>query len=200
MKTTPTTRLTQLARRQGVIRSRDAKTFRIGRDRLTIGVAEGKLVRIGRGLYVAAGAKPSAHQSLIEASKRVPGGVVCLLSALRFHGLTTQNPAEVWLAIGEKARKPKVDYPPLRIVRFSGHALAEGVQEQSVKAARFRVTSAARTVADCFKYRNKIGLDVALEALRECRRHRKCSMDDLWHYAKLCRVANVMRPYLEVMA
>ena len=99
-----------------------------------------------------------------------------------------------------KARRPNVDYPPLRIVRFSGQALTEGVEEHSVEGVTVRVFSPAKTVADCFKYRNKIGLDVAIEALRECRRERKCSEADLWRFARVCRVANVMRPYLEATA
>jgi len=128
-----------------------------------------------------------------------PHGVVCLLSALRFHSLTTQSPAEVWLAIGSKVWRPKVDYPRLRICRFSARALEAGVEEHAVDGVIVRVTNPAKTVADCFKYRNKIGLDVALEALRDCRRQRSCSNDELWHYATICRVANVMRPYMEAV-
>jgi len=123
--------------------------------------------------------------------------VVCLLSALRFHDLTTQAPFEVWLAIENKALAPRLDYPPLRIVRFSGPALTEGVEEHLVDGVTVRVTGVAKTVADCFKYRNKIGLDVALEALREAWRAKRMTSDDLWYYAKVCRVANVMRPYLD---
>jgi predicted transcriptional regulator of viral defense system len=125
--------------------------------------------------------------------------VVCLLSALQFHGLTTQSPFEVWVAIANKARAPKMEYPPLRIVRFSGAALTEGVEKHRVDGVTVRVTSVAKTVADCFKYRNKIGLDVALEALREAWNAKRVSIDDLWHYAQVCRVANVMRPYLEAL-
>jgi predicted transcriptional regulator of viral defense system len=126
--------------------------------------------------------------------------VVCLLSALRFHDLTTQAPFEVWLAIGEKAWRPRLEYPPLRIVRFSGAALSAGVEVQQIEGVTVQVYSPAKTVADCFKYRNKICLDVATEALRECRRARHCSMDDLWHYAGICRVQYVRRPYLESIA
>jgi predicted transcriptional regulator of viral defense system len=122
---------------------------------------------------------------------------VCLLSALRFHGLTTQAPHEVWLAIGIKARLPKVEYPPLRIVRFSGAGLTAGVEEQALPRATVRVTNPARTVVDCFKYRHKVGLDVALEALRDCWRQKKATMDEFYRYAKTLRMANVMRPYLE---
>ena len=154
-------------------------------------------MRVGRGLYVARGAKPTEHHSLAQASKRMPKGVVCLLSALRFHDLTTQSPFEVWLAIGEKSRLPKQENPQLRIVRFSTKALTYGVQGHRIEGVPVRVFTPAKTVADCFRYRNKIGLDVALEALRDCKRKRKATMDEIWKAAKVCRVANVMRPYLE---
>ena len=143
------------------------------------------------------GREVSAHGSLAEVARRVPKGVVCLLSALRFHGLTTQAPFEVWLAIENKSLAPKLDFPPLRIVRFSGAALTEGVEEQVVDGVTIRITGVAKTVADCFKYRNKIGLDVALEALREAWHEKRMTSDDIWRYAKICRVANVMRPYLD---
>jgi predicted transcriptional regulator of viral defense system len=130
-------------------------------------------------------------------ARKHPKAIVCLLSALRFHELTTQSPFEVWLAIPNKARAPRFDYPPLRIVRFSGSLLNEGIEEHTIDGVPVRITSVARTVADCFKYRNKIGLDVALEALREAWKARRVGMDELWQFAKLDRVANVMRPYLE---
>ncbi len=149
------------------------------------------------GIYVLADAEFSEHQSLFEACKRVPHGVVCLLSALRFHRLTTQAPFEVWLAIDEKARLPKLSYPPLRIVRFSGPALTTGVEEHVIRGVTVHVTAPARTVVDCFKYRNKIGLDVAIEALRDCWRQKKATMDQLHRTAQTRRMANVMRPYLE---
>jgi predicted transcriptional regulator of viral defense system len=157
----------------------------------------GLLIRSGRGLYIPADADVTSHHTLAEASKRVPSGVICLLSALRFHELTTQSPRDIWLAISEKARRPRVDYPPLRIMRFSGLALTEGVEEHKIEGVPVKLYNPAKTVADCFKYRNKIGLEVAIEALRDCRRQRKCTNDELWHYARVCRVANVMRPYLE---
>jgi predicted transcriptional regulator of viral defense system len=151
---------------------------------------------LGVGLYGLPGRQVSVHGSLAEVARRVPKGVVCLLSALRFHGLTTQAPFEVWLAIENKAIAPKLDYPPLRIVRF----LRDRAHRRCRRAccgwrAMVRVTGVAKTVADCFKYRNKIGLDVALNALREAWREKRMTSDDLWRYAKVCRVANVMRPY-----
>ncbi|MBK7673374.1 MAG: AbiEi antitoxin N-terminal domain-containing protein [Candidatus Accumulibacter sp.] len=190
-------RLIELARSRGVIRPCDLAPFGIPRVSLTRAVRRGLLERIGRGLYGLPGREVSAHGLLAEVARRVPKGVVCLLSALRFHGLTTQAPFEVWLAIENKALAPKLDYPPLRIVRFSGEAFTEGVEEHVVDSVTIRITGVAKTVADCFKYRNKIGLDVALEALREAWHERRMSSDDIWRYAKVCRVANVMRPYLD---
>jgi len=190
-------RLIDLVRNQGLIRPRDLAPLGIPRVSLTRAVRRGQLERIGRGLYGLPGRPVSAHGVLAEVASRVPKGVVCLLSALRFHGVTTQAPFEVWLAIENKAIAPKLDYPPLRIVRFSGAALTEGVEVHVVDGVMVRVTGVAKTVADCFKYRNKIGLDVALEALREAWREKSMTSEDLWRYAKVCRVANVMRPYLE---
>ena len=137
---------------------------------------------------------------LAQASVRVPHGVVCLLSALRFHGLTTQNPAEVWMAIDRKARAPVERELPLRVVRFSGAALTAGVEVHRVDRVPVRIYGPAKTVADCFKYRRKIGVDVAIEALRDCLRTRRCTIDDLWRFAAVCRMQNVMHPYLEALA
>jgi len=190
-------KLVDLARSHGLIRPCDLAPLGIHRISLTRAVRHGLLERVGRGLYGLPGREVSAHGSLAEVARRVPKGVVCLLSALRFHGLTTQAPFEVWLAIENKAVTPKLDYPPLRIVRFSGASLTEGIEEHIVDDVTVRVTGVAKTIADCFKYRNKIGLDVALEALREAWREKRVSSDDIWRYAKICRVANVMRPYLE---
>ena len=197
---TAANKLIDLVRNQGLIRPRDLAPLGIPRVSLTRAVRRGELERIGRGLYGLPGRPVSAHGSLAEVARRVPKGVVCLLSALRFHGLTTQAPFEVWLAIENKSIAPKLDYPPLRIVRFSGAALTEGVEVHVVDGVMVRVTGVAKTVADCFKYRNKIGLDVALEALREAWREKSMTSEDLWRYAKVCRVANVMRPYLESLA
>jgi predicted transcriptional regulator of viral defense system len=189
-----------LARKQGVIRPRDLNSRGIPREYLRRLHAKGKLERPGRGLYIAADSRPTQNHSFAEAAKRVPKGVVCLLSALRFHGVTTEAPFEVWLAISAKARLPRVDHPPIRFVRFSGAALESNIEEHTIEGIKVRVYDAAKTVADCFKYRNKIGVDVAIEALRDCRKRRKASMDELWNAARVCRVGNVMRPYLEAVA
>jgi predicted transcriptional regulator of viral defense system len=190
-------KLIELARTQGLIRTCDLLALGIPRISLTRAVRRGQLERVNRGLYGLTGREVSAHRSLAEVARKVPKGVVCLLSALRFHGITTQAPFEVWLAIENKSLAPKLDYPPLRIVRFSGAAFTEGVEEHVVDGVTIRVTGVAKTIADCFKYRNKIGLDVSLEALREAWHTKRMTSDDIWRYAKVCRVANVMRPYLE---
>ena len=199
-QTTKTNKVLDLVRKVGVLRPRDLDPYNIPRTYLSRLCAAGKLQRIGRGLYVLPGSSVTEHHSIAEACKRVPKGVVCLLSALRFHEFTTQAPFEVWLAIGEKAWRPRLEYPALRIVHFSEATLTAGVEEHQIEGVTVQVYSPAKTVADCFKFRNKIGLDVAIEALRECRRDRRCTMDDLWRYAEICRVRNVMRPYLESLA
>ena len=189
----------ELARERGVIRARDLGSGGIPRVILTRLVEAGRLERVGRGLYTLPQLDVSEHHGIVEACRRVPHSVVCLLSALRFHGLTTVEPFEVWLAIDRKARKPKAGHPPLRIVRFTGEALTQGVEEHRIESSTVRVTSQARTVADCFGYRNEIGLDVAVEALREYRRRRRGTFDELWQAAEVARVKSVVRPYLEAL-
>ena len=196
-KTSPTDRVIALARRRGVIRTRDLTHRGIAPVYLRRLEKEGILVRSARGLYRLADSDVTEHHDIAAAAKRVPHGVVCLLSALSFHGLTTQLPVEVWLAIDRAARHPKTEWPPLRVVRMSGRALTEGVESRRIEGVRVRVFNVAKTIADCFKYRNKIGLDVALEALREVWRGQRVTMDDLTRYARICRVSRVMRPYLE---
>ena len=195
-----TEKVLKIARRSSVIRLRDLTRHGIHPEYVRRLCNKGLLVRSGRGLYSLADADVTENHTLSEASKRVPHGVVCLLTALRFHNLGTQNPHQVWLAIDRKATLPKVDYPPIRFVRFSGPALKEGIDKKKIEGVDVRIYNPAKTVADCFKYRNKIGLDVGLEALRECWRERRCTMDQLWFFAKICRVTNVMRPYLESLA
>jgi predicted transcriptional regulator of viral defense system len=158
----------------------------------------GGLERVGRGLYALPN-QGRATSGLVIAARRVPNGVVCLLSALQMHGLTTQLPREVWMAIGTRDRRPKTDGVRLRIVRYSSVSLGAGVDTRRVDGVAVRVFSPAKTIADCFKYRNKIGLDVATEALRDGLRRRTCTVDELWRYAKVNRVATVMRPYLEAL-
>jgi len=196
---TPIALAQSVLRRNGTARSREFVTAGLTRSELSRMVKGGRLTRIGRGLYALPGHQPSEHDALLAVAKRAPGAVFCLLTALRFHNLTTQAPFEVWIAIGNKSHPPRLDYPSLRTVRFSPASLAEGVDAHEIDGVSVRITSIPKTVADCFKFRNKVGLDVALEALRESRKTRKASAEELWRYAKINRVSNVMRPYLEAL-
>lgn len=193
-------RVLALAKRKGILRVKDLREAGIHPEYLRRLCEKGTLIRIGRGLYMPADAQLSANTGLAQASRRVPHSIVCLLSALRFHEIGTANPFEVWIALDQDVRQPQVEYPPLRIVRFSGKALTEGVERHRIESVPVRIYNPAKTVADCFKFRNKIGLDVALEALRDCLRTKKCTYEQLWQYAKVCRVTEVMRPYLEAVS
>ena len=192
-------RALEIARQRGLARARDfisagvpAVYLRRLRDR-------GDLVRAGRGLYTLPGAEPAAARSLAEVARIAPGATICLLSALQFHELTTQTPHEVWVMLASGAWTPKSPSAALRVVRASGASLVCGTALHPVGKVSVSVTTPAKTVADCFKYRGKIGIDIAIEALRDCLRLKKASVDELWHFATCCRVANVMRPYLEAM-
>jgi predicted transcriptional regulator of viral defense system len=182
----------------GVRRARDLEKQGLSRVALRRRVEGGALLQIARGLYAPPDFEPTEHHGLAVAAALVPKGVVCLLSALAFHRMGTQSPFEVWMAIGRKAHKPQGQSPALRIVRFSDRALVEGVEGHTLEGVPVRITSAARTVADCFRYRNKIGLDVALEALRAYR-HQRRSIGELARVAAVVRVGRVMRPYLEAV-
>lgn len=183
-------------RHAGIVRPRDLKADGISHQYLQALHRRGLLDRLGRGLYALHGDALDEHATLAEVAKRMPHGVICLLSALRFHDLTTQAPFEVWVAVEHSAYVPNDPELPLRVTYFSGSAFTSGIEEHQVGGVTVRVYNPAKTVADCFKYRNKIGLDVALEALRETWREQRATMDELWYYAKICRVTNVMRPYL----
>ena len=177
----------------------DLAELGIPRVYLTRLAASGKLARAGRGLYRLAETTLSENEGLAIVAVRAPQVVFCLLTALQFHGLTTQLPRQVWIALPQGSHAPKMDHPPLKLIQYSGDAFTQGIETHRIDHVEIRVYSAAKTVADCFKHRNKIGLDVALEALKDARSQRKASADDLWRYAKICRVANVMRPYLEAV-
>jgi predicted transcriptional regulator of viral defense system len=186
--------------RLGVARSRDLEQAGLSRTAIRRLLEQGVIEQVGRGLYRDPAAPVPSHLDLAAACQRVPGGVVCLLSALRFHGLTTENPFEVWLAIEGKAWRAHADHPPLRLVHMSGASLRTGVEHQDLEGAPLRVFSAAKTVADCFKFRHKIGVDVAVEALRDYHRLHPKRLDALWRFAEVDRVTRVMRPYLESLA
>jgi predicted transcriptional regulator of viral defense system len=187
----------RLARRLALLRSRDVLAEGIPPIVLSRLVKAGRLERVARGVYTLPGRSLSEHRSLAEAALRVPRGVICLLSAIRLHDIGTQSPFEVWIAIPQQMKAPRIDQPALRIVRMSGLALSKGVESRKIDGVDVRAFDANKTVVDCFKHRYKIGLDVALEALREGWSEKKLSIDALWRYAAIDRVANVMRPYLE---
>jgi predicted transcriptional regulator of viral defense system len=193
-------RLRRFADQQTVIRPGDLERLAVPRNYLGRLVREGKLERVGRGLYSSADHLPSESRTLLEVCRKVPQAVICLASALRFHELTTENPFEVWIALKPGAWSPRTEYPPIRVVRVSGDALTFGVAEHLVEGTKIKVYSPAKTVADCFKFRSKIGTELAIQALRECFREKKATMDELWEAAKVCRVSNVMRPYMESLS
>ena len=188
-----------LARVRKLLRAREVTQHGLPSIALTRMVQAGKLERLARGLYGIPGDRISEHRSLAEVSARVPKGVVCLLSALRVHEIGTQAPHEVWIAIPPHMVSPRLDQPSIRVVRMSDAALADGVVRMKIDGVDVPVFNAARTVVDCFRFRNKIGLDVAIEALRDGWSRRKFTLDDLWRYAVLGRAANVMRPYIEAI-
>ena len=197
--TTHEQQVLRLARTRTLLRARDLTQRGLPTIALTRLVQAGKLERVARGLYGLPGAAISEHRSLAEVSARVPKAVVCLLSALRVHEIGTQAPFEVWIAIPQHMVTPRLDQPAIRVVRMSDEALADGVERMHIDGVEVPVFSIARTVVDCFRFRNKIGLDVALEALRDGWSQRKFTLDDLWRHAASGRVANVMRPYIEAI-
>lgn len=198
-ETTSRERLLRLARRRETLTASEAARSGIHSQQLSRLVRDGVLERIARGQYRLSERPVTEHHGLAVAARAVPHGVICLISALSFHGIGTQLPFEVWMAIDRRARRPSLGYPRLRVVRFSGPALAAGVETHRIEGQSVRVYSVAKTLADCFKYRNKIGLDVALEALREAWRERRVRLDDLDRFARICRVDRVMSPYIEAL-
>lgn len=191
-------KLEALLKERGILRVGDLAPMGFPGSYLSELERRGRAEKQARGIYMHPDADIPAHYSLALACQKVPSGVICLLSALAFHGIGTQNPHEVWIAIDGKAKLPKQDSPPLRTVRFSGLALSEGI-ETIVGAFPLRVYNPAKTVTDCFKYRNKIGLDVAIEALREGWRQRRFKIDELDRFARVCRVEKIITPYLEAI-
>jgi predicted transcriptional regulator of viral defense system len=195
-----TRKLLRLSRKLGLLRPRDLEPAGIPRVYLKQLVETGELVRTGRGLYVHADTPLTENHSLAEAAKRVPKGVVCLLTALRFHDLTTENPDEVWIAIPRGTRPPKSGVPALRVIQLSGRMMTSGIEKHPIQGVIVPVYSVAKTVADCFRFRNRIGVNLAVEALRDAWQNKKTTSDELWRYAKICRVLNVMRPYFDSLA
>ena len=199
VKASLTDRAIAVAKVRGIARARDFGDAGVPRVYLRRLQDKGLLVRLGRGLYQLADTELSRSHSLAEAARTVPHGAICLLSALQFHELTTQLPHEVWMLIGHKKWAPRNPPVSLRIVRATGEALTAGVEHHNIERVRVPITNPAKTVTDCFKYRNKVGLDVAIEALKDCIRDRVATVDDLWRFAAVDRVQNVMRPYLQAI-
>lgn len=189
----------RLARRRQGATARDFAEAGVHRQVLTRLVASGHLERVSRGVYRLPNRSITEHDGLAVVAAAVPQSTITLLSALQFHQIGTQLPSQIWIALDRRARRPALTYPPLRIVRYSGAALTEGVETHRVEGQVVRIYSAAKTIADCFKYRNKIGLEVALEALREGWRARRFTLNELDRYARVCRVQRVMRPYIEAL-
>jgi len=197
---TDAARLLRLSAEMGAFRLADARSHGIHPETVYRLVRRGQMERVGRGLYRAAEAMVTEHHGLVLATMVVPNGVVCLLSALSFHELTTQLPFEVWMALDRRAAAPRDPAVQVRIVRFSGAALALGIEAHELEGTRVRVYSAAKTVIDCFRYRNLVGMDVAVEALRDCLEQRRSSPAELWDLAQACRTGSVIRPYIEALA
>jgi len=186
-----------LLRTEGLLRPADLQRKGLPPDYLRDFKRQNLAEMVARGTYVPVDHNHTENHSYAVVAKRVPHGVICLLSALSFHRLTTQNPSQVWLAVDQKAWAPRLAYPPIRLVRFSGEALTAGVEEHPVEGVKLRVYSVAKTIADLFKFRYKVGLDVAMEALRDGLKARRTTRDEIMRYARICRVAKVMQPYLE---
>lgn len=186
-----------LLKANGPMRGMELRDAGIYPETLARMLREKVLIRVTRGLYQLVDAEVSAQHDLAEVAKLVPKGVVCLISALQFHDLTLQAPGRIWLAIGQKARKPRIDYPPMRIVRFGPQAISLGIQAHVIDGVSVSIFDPAKTVVDCFRFRQHVGLDVALEGLHNVIRSGKAKPVDIVNYARNLRIWSVMRPYLE---
>jgi predicted transcriptional regulator of viral defense system len=183
----------------GTLRTREAAEHGVHYSTLYGMRDAGLLEQLSRGVYRLTTLAAPSKYDVLAVAQRVPGAVLCLVSALDFHEIGTQIPSAVSIAIGPKGRRPRLDYPPVRVYRLSGGALTAGVEDHFVDGTRVRVFGAAKTVADCFKFRNKIGFDVALEALKEVLRSRKATPDEIMEYAQIDRVSTIVRPYIEAL-
>lgn len=192
-------RILEIAGEKKILKPKDLVAEKIPTVYLSRLVKQGKLLQLAYGLYALPETQFDEKQSLLEVQNLVPKGVFCLLTALQFHNLTTQNPFEVWLAVERNAAIPRIRSVQNRIFRINSEMFNAGIEEHKVEGGIIRVYSPAKTVADCFKYRNKIGLDVAMESLSDAWRKRLITMDELWHMAKINRVTNVMLPYAQML-
>jgi predicted transcriptional regulator of viral defense system len=199
MPSTQKERALHLLKAKGMLRLKDFINKNIEPVTLARLVRDGQVVRPARGLYQLPDTPVDAAHVLAEAATLVPKGIVCLVSALQYHGLTLQMPSTIWMAIGRTAWKPTISYPPIRFVRFSGWAITDGVERYAIQSRKVSITNPARTIVDCFRYRNKIGIDIAMEGLRDGIRQKKCTPDELWQYGKKARIWTIMRPYVETV-
>lgn len=188
-----------LAEQKGIVLANDIAMLGIPATYLSRLVERGALQRIGRGVYMLPDHQVTENHTLAVVCAQVPAGVICLLSALRFHNLTTQLPFQVWMALKKHAWKPTIEDVSMRYFWFSGPSYTEGIESHQVEGINVNVYSPAKTVADCFKFRNRLGTDIAVEALRDGLQHRHFTIDELWHYAKICRVQSVITPYIEAI-
>jgi predicted transcriptional regulator of viral defense system len=192
-------RLLRHVQRHGVVRTRDLETLGVSRVALQRAVDRGQVVRWARGVYANPDHATTRHTDIAAVAARSPKAIVCLVSALEYHGLTTQVPHAVWIMIHKSAHRPTITSPAIRVVRASGLALTAGVEKHKIEGVLVQMTNTAKTVADCFRYRDTVGTDVAVEALRDCLRKRKATPAELFEMAKIDRVARIMRPYLEAL-
>ena len=192
-------RVLELASQKEIIRLRDLKEIDIPRIVLTRLIRSGQLEKIARGLYCVPNKPVTENSNLVTIAIKIPQAIFCLLTALQIHEITTQLPRQIWIAMPRGSHVPKLDYPPIKMIQCSANIYSIGVETIEYDKQTIRVYSPAKTVVDCFKYRNTVGLDVAIEALREVRAQKKATADELWHFAKIGRVTNVIRPYLEVI-
>ena len=186
-------------RHGGVLRMSEALQAGIHRRMLYSMLEAGLIEQLSRGLYRLADLPPLGNPDLVSVSLKVPSGVICLISALAYHEITTQVPHEVYVALERGTEVPRLDYPPLRIFWFSGQAFSHGIETHKIDGVPARIYSPEKTIADCFKYRNKIGLDTAIEALKLYREKKRFKSNDLMQFARVCRVEKVIRPYLEAL-
>jgi len=183
-----------------LLRSRDLEKAGLKRMEISRYVQAGRLKRLRRGLYCLPDYRQNEFGDLAIVAKQMPDALICLLSALRYHELTTQAPSEVWIAISRQSRAPRLEFPSLKVMRFGEAALLHGVMTREIEGVPIHVTSMEKTITDCFKFRSVVGLDVAIEALKEARRRRLIDQNELWVCSKVDRVTNIIRPYLEALA
>jgi len=182
---------------KALVKTKELNNAGVHRETIRRMVADGEIIKVARGLYSSPEYIPNERYSLIEAQKIVNKGVVCLLSALSYHEIGTQNPSEVWMAIPRGSRHPRIEYSPIRLITFSGEAYTKGIKSIQIDEEKISIYNIPKTIADCFKYRNKIGLEVAVEALKDVLQNKRVTVDELLHYAEICRVRNIITPYIE---